>query len=71
MSRDGGEVPCKDVFRYDPPKGPKNMGTGVGSHADIYNVGSQGPTPCDNDESGSPGALNTRVLDDGTQEEPG
>ena len=69
MSKEGGEVPVRSDFHYDPPKGPKNMGTGVGSMADIYKVGLQGPAHCDNDESGSPGALNTRVLPDGLSQE--
>ena len=69
MSKEGGEVPCKDVFRYNPPQGPKNMGTGVGSMAEVYNQGSQGPTPCENYESGTPG-IGGETLSDGTQEEP-
>ena len=55
MSKRGGEVPTKGVMGYAQPQGPKNMGVGVGANADIYNQGSQGPTPCDNDESGMPG----------------
>jgi hypothetical protein len=65
MSKDGGEVPTRTDFHYATPRGPKNMGSGVGSMADIYKVGSQGPVPCDNSESGSPGALNTSVFGDG------
>lgn len=69
MSKEGGEVPVRSDFHYNPPKGPRNMGSGVGSMADIYRQGSQGPTPCDNSESGTPGALNTRVLPDGLDQD--
>jgi hypothetical protein len=65
MSESGGEVPRVGVFRYDPPKGPKNMDT----KGDVYRQGSQGPTPCENYESGTAGALNTRVLPDGLDQD--
>ena len=55
MSKKGGEVPVRSTDRYAEPCGPKNMGAGVGSMADVYRQGSQGPTPCENYESGKPG----------------
>jgi hypothetical protein len=63
----GGDVPVKGVMGYASPKGPKNMGSGPGSMADVYKVGTQGPVNCDNDEGGSAGALNTRVVTNGGQ----
>ena len=50
----GGAMPPKEGT-YSPPRGPKNMG----EHPDVYRDGLQGPAHCDNDESGTPGDLNS------------
>ena len=63
----GGQVPVRNTDGYRQPTGPKNMGSGVGSMADIYRHGSQGPTPCENYESGKPGLGGDNCGTDGTQ----
>jgi hypothetical protein len=47
----------RDVLNYKPPQGPSNIGDAKspGLHGSVYRQGTQGPTPCDNDESGGPG----------------
>jgi hypothetical protein len=42
---------------YSPPQGPSNINDrkAPGLHGSTYRQGSQGPTPCDAYESGSPG----------------
>jgi hypothetical protein len=51
----GGGTP--GTIPYSPPQGPSNINDpkSPGLHGSVYPQGSQGPTPCENYETGSPG----------------
>ena len=75
MSKSGSQGPkdvgssSRDVNNYQPPQGPSNImdRKSPGLHGSVYRQGTQGPTPCDNDETGSPGLHGENKGTDGNQ----
>ena len=71
MSKSGtqGGGTSRDVLNYAPPQGPSNIGDrkSPGIHGSVYRQGTQGPTACDNDETGSVGLHGDNCGVEGTQ----
>ena len=74
MSKSGSQGPKsvgasqRDVMNYSPPTGRAPGTSGPGLGGSVYRQGTQGPTTCDNDETGSPGLHGDNCGVEGSQE---